>query len=113
MTGWVHEYVSTACLHALNEPRPELHSACRNDCKYGDAPEPCRCPCHGEAGTQPGRTSQVDQARDIARELYNQAWRFGNVSEELEQRVATDPALFWLRGEEREPDTWTPPEETS
>ena len=106
-TTWTHRYLSTACEHAINEGRPELHTACRNSCKYATEghPEYCVCACHGEARTQPGRTAWVDQARDVARELY----RYGYVTPEMEERVATDPALFWLRGEEAPPGEWQPP----
>lgn len=110
-TGWIHHYVSTACEHAQMESRPELHTSCRNECKYATGtPEPCQCSCHGESGTQPGRTSPVDQARDVARDLLAvvlQRPLSGPVlSPELEDRIAHDPGLFWLRGEEHPPGEW-------
>jgi hypothetical protein len=40
--GPAHGYLSTACLHALTDERPELHEACRVSCKYGA--ELCCCP---------------------------------------------------------------------
>jgi hypothetical protein len=87
-TGWVHRYVSTACMHEINDGDPDQHARCRATCKTCDAP--CEC---------------ANQARDIARELY----AVSN-DPDLWERIATDPALFWLRGEEAEPGTWTPPE---
>jgi hypothetical protein len=39
-----HFYLSTACLHAVNDP--SLHEYCRLRCKFCDAP--CQCRCHGE-----------------------------------------------------------------
>ena len=36
---FMHDYVSTACLH-------ELHEKCRQICKY--CSDPCGCPCHAE-----------------------------------------------------------------
>lgn len=101
---WVHHYVSTFCLHELHDGDPAQHDQCRQTCKACD--RSCECPNHTAGETRTAPPSWVDQARDIAREL----WNHGFVTPELEQRVATDPALFWLRGEEKPPGTWTPPE---
>jgi hypothetical protein len=58
--------------------------------------------------------SWVDQARDIARQLW--AWADlppGHpLDEALLTAIETDPALFWLRGEEQPPGTWRPPGES-
>lgn len=110
-SGWVHEYVSTACLHAQMEGRPELHAGCRNTCKFAlGEPEYCQCPCHGRTGTQPGSAGPVDQARDIAAELLAAIREHpagGTVlSPDLEERIRTDPYLFWLRGEVQSPGQW-------
>jgi len=39
----------------------------------------------------------TDQARDIARELL----RHGSIPLDVQRRIAGDPALSWLRGDER------------
>lgn len=102
-----HSYLSTACWHAQHGD-PALHTSCRNRCKF--CPGCCSCPCHGEAGTQPATGSPVDQARDIARELWAVAERL-ILPAGLRDRVSGDPALFWLRGEEQPPGEWKPEEE--
>jgi hypothetical protein len=104
-----HEYLSTACWHATYDGKPELHAGCRNSCKHAPEGEvePCVCPCHGEAGTQPGRVSWVDQARDVARELLAEIDNLAVDVGPLAERIRTDPALFWLRGEEQPPGEWT------
>jgi hypothetical protein len=93
-----HAYISTACFHGL------CGGACRKTCKYCDAP--CACPCHrGSAAALP--EPWVDQARGIARELLRYGLSASEVvPPELLHRIDTDPALFWLRGEERPPGEW-------
>jgi hypothetical protein len=89
-----HDYTSTACLH-------EQCGSCRQSCKYCDAP--CQHGCHREAGLR--AIAGVDQARGIARELLEAA-RPGalmSIDPELLRRIESDPALFWLRGEEAPP----------
>ena len=92
-----HVYVSTACFH-------EECGACRNTCKYCDAA--CSCPHHGASG---GALPQpwVDQARAVAAELLG-AICPADVPDELARRIASDPALFWLRGETQPPGEWRP-----
>lgn len=98
-----HEYLSTACLHAIRDDDASLHAACRNVCKY--CPAGCHCACHLAAGSQPGHGSPVDQARDIARTLLA-AVKAGAMPSHLDEQIRSDPALFWLRGEERPPGEW-------
>lgn len=95
-----HDYLSTACLHEAADGTPQVHDACRQTCKFCDAP--CQCPRH-EARETAGHVSRVDQARDIARELL----RHGNTLE-FQRRIKDDRTLFWLRGEEQPPGTWHP-----
>lgn len=95
-----HAYVSTACLHRLCTEK----GACRQTCKFCDAP--CACSCHPASG-RVLPAPWVDQARDIARELL----RYGlsqneAVPPELLRRIESDPALFWLRGEAAPPGEW-------
>jgi hypothetical protein len=92
-----HEYVSTACYHG------ECGS-CRNTCKFCDAP--CGHECHpGDAAR--AFTPWVDQARDMARMLLMEVRAAeGPWTPQLAERIATDPGLFWLRGEEAPPGTW-------
>ena len=99
-TGAPSAYVSTACLHRLCAEK----GACRQTCKFCDAP--CACPCHrGSAAALP--EPWVDQARNIARELLRYGLSTSEaVPPELLQRIASDPSLFWLRGEERPPGEW-------
>lgn len=94
-----HEYLSTACWHALFDGNETLHAVCRNTCKYCD--HPCGCACHGKAGHEHG-IAWVDQARNIARDLLAEieASAPTRMSTALRQRIETDPALFWLRREE-------------
>jgi len=95
-----HAYVSTACHHGEC-------GACRNTCKYCDAP--CSHGCHPASGP-PLPEPWVDQARDIARELLRCGLGTGEaVPPELLHRIASDPALFWLRGETAPPGKWAPP----
>lgn len=108
---WVHNYVSTACLHAQHEDRPELHAGCRNTCKFAQrGQELCGCPCHGEAGTQPATGSPVDQARDLTAELLGVILLAGvdldALVPDLSERLRTDPVLFWARGEAQPPGVW-------
>lgn len=93
-----HLYISTACFHGL------CGDACRQTCKYCNAP--CSHACHPVSG-QSLPEPWVDQARGIARELL----RYGLSATEavppgLLHRIATDPALFWLRGEAAPPGEW-------
>jgi hypothetical protein len=97
-------YISTACVHGLCAEK----GACRQTCKFCDAP--CACPCHrGSAAALP--EPWVDQARDVARELYEAALSHGHgvLPPVLAIRALDDPALFWLRGEERPPGEWHEP----
>ncbi|GAA3958103.1 hypothetical protein GCM10023085_45730 [Actinomadura viridis] len=109
-----HEYLSTACWHAQNDGLPDLHTSCRNSCKYAapGRPEYCVCPCHGEAGTQPGRSSWVDQARGTALRLLQHLDAAGvdlaAVDPHLARAIADDPAFFWARGEEAPSGQWRP-----
>lgn len=103
-TGWVHHYVSTACLHEINDGDPDQHDRCRATCKT--CGRPCECANHTEGEISSAPPSWVDQARDIARRLMAE-WP----SMTLAQEITTDPALFWLRGEEQPPGQRTPPEE--
>jgi hypothetical protein len=100
MTGWVHHYVSTACLHGLCDER------CRSTCKFCDAP--CEHECHPQTGDRVLPPSWVDQARDIARRLYTEV---AFLPVDLAEEIAADPHLWWLRGEEQPPGQWTPHEE--
>lgn len=52
--------------------------------------------------------SWVDQARDIARQLYEDAINAGALPVEKLQQIESDPALFWLRGEEQPHGIWQP-----
>lgn len=112
---WVHQYVSTACAHAQGEDRPDLHASCRNTCKHAPPgqPESCACPCHGDAGTQPATGSPVDQARDLTAELLGVILLAGvdldALVPDLSERLRTDPALFWARGEAMPPGQWQDP----
>jgi hypothetical protein len=105
-----HVYLSTACWHALNDGDPEMHTSCRNQCKF--CPAGCACRCHASAGTQPGRTSSVDQARGTALRLLQHLTEAGvDLAERdphLARALAEDPAFFWARGEERPPGEWRP-----
>lgn len=100
-----HNYLSTACWHELNDGRPALHTACRASCKFCD--QPCGCPIHQEDTGPPTSESWVDQARNIARELWevieHYEYEGPEVPGNLRTRIATDRALFWLRGEETPP----------
>ena len=102
-----HVYLSTACFHSQC-------GSCRKTCKYCDAP--CRCQQAGcDHRAEPGPpVAWVDQARAIARELLAEHLRPRPIREPsippaLLTRIAEDPALFWLRGEERPPGTWEVP----
>ncbi len=90
-------YISTACWHGL-------HDQCRNTCKYCSR----SCACSHHPGVAQGTVSWVDQARDIARELLESAQPGSllSMSPELLSRIKSDPALFWLRGEEQPPGEW-------
>jgi hypothetical protein len=102
-----HNYLSTACYH-------EIHGdACRNTCKFCDAP--CFCTCHrnpvsGERAAVP--KPWVAQARAIAVEFRDllvgamiQVDKLA-AAEELQRRTETDPDLFWLRGEVQPDGEW-------
>jgi hypothetical protein len=107
----VHEYLSTACWHELNDDRPALHAKCRASCKYGEnGPEFCRCPNHTEDELKASPVSWVDQARGIALRLLAVCDAVGvDLAAEdrhLARAIAEDPALFWLRGEEQPPGEW-------
>lgn len=103
-----HNYLSTACFH-------EVHGdACRKTCKFCDAP--CFCTCHrnpvsGERAAVP--EPWVDQARAVAAELLAVLRPLSGTAEgmppELEQRIANDPDLFWLRGEVQPDGEWHEP----
>jgi hypothetical protein len=84
-----HSYLSTACYHGKHG------TPCRNTCKFCDSP--CVCPCHTE-GEREWPETWVEQARGIARELRDSI-RPADVPDELQVRIGTDPALFWLRDE--------------
>lgn len=103
-----HEYLSTACFHALNDNNPDMHTSCRNSCKYCGGG--CSCECHRAAGTQPGRTSAVDQARGTALRLLQHLTDAGvDLAERdphLARALAENPVFFWARGEERPPGRW-------
>ena len=90
-----HAYVSTACVHGEC-------GACRSTCKYCDAP--CSHACHPASARglpEPG----VDQAREMALLLLAEL-SAERRTPELWQRIASDPGLFWLRGEVRPPGEW-------
>ena len=104
-----HAYLSTACWHATHDGDEQMHTACRNVCKYCD--QPCACPNHPARDGDDTFVSWVDQARDIARELLAaiQASELPQVlAPEQWHRIEDDPALFWLRGEEAPAGTWRP-----
>lgn len=101
-----HRYTSTACYHEQAAGGdPALHDACRRTCKFCDAP--CACPEHhaGETAAQVSG-AWVDQARDMARELLGLLRQAGGATYGLEAMIAEDPALFWLRGQEKPPGEW-------
>ena len=65
-------------------------------------------PVHAASG-QPLPEPWVDQARGIARELLRYGLRKNEaVPWELLDRIDSDPALFWLRGEAQPPGVWRP-----
>lgn len=116
-TTGVHEYLSTACWHELNDDRPELHGSCRASCKYapGD-PEYCVCPNHPENDSRELPPSWVDQARNVALRLLavidDAGIDLASAEPDLHERRRWDPTLFWVRGEEHLPGEWQPtPEE--
>lgn len=99
-------------LHAGRIPLEEITAEqCRATCKFCDAP--CEHGCHTGAPAGELPPAWVDQARDVARELLAAIEESRimdvRVPPELARRIEVDPALFWLRGEERAPGTWTPP----
>ena len=61
----------------------------------------------------PGRATQIDQARGIALRLLATVEAAGvdlqGVDRHLARAISEDPALFWLRGEERPPGEWRGP----
>jgi hypothetical protein len=91
-----HAYLSTACYHSKHGV------LCRQTCKYCDAP--CSCTCH--RGILP--VPWVDQARAVAAELFSAIYP-ADVPAALAQRIETDPALFWLRGEVAPDGQWHEP----
>lgn len=95
-----HYYMSTACLHERKDGQPDLHDACRRTCKF--CGRPCQCPRHASQDA-PAVTSWTDQARNMARELLALIDEQDYMPAPLGERIATDPALFWLRGEEVPP----------
>ena len=95
----VHLYTSTACWHGEC-------GGCRATCKYCD--EPCQCGCHPGGRRQP--EPWVDQARGIALELLDVVKSWSRYPDELMERIADDPGLFWLRGEVQPRGTWREPE---
>lgn len=104
-----HDYLSTACYHeGLAGGDPGLHAACRRTCKFCDAS--CSCPRHspGEPAAQVA-ASWVGQARGIARELLALLEEADAVPYKLHEQLGEDPALFWLRGEEKPPGEWKGP----
>jgi hypothetical protein len=109
VSGGPHRYLSTACHHEAADGDPALHAACRATCKFCDAR--CSCPAHrlGEAGAV-AAASGVGQAREIARELLYHALSAAPAPPRLLRRIAADPGLFWLRGEEQPPGRWSPPD---
>lgn len=59
-----HRYLSTACLHAAADDRPELHHHCATDTQRHDGthkhaatckwcPAQCTCPCHNNTRQAP------------------------------------------------------------
>ena len=96
-----HDYVSTACFHGEC-------AACRNTCKYCDAP--CSHGCH-PASAAPLPVPWVDQARGMA-VLLLAALGPDGAPDELRERIDGDPALFWLRGEAKPPGEWRGPNTT-
>lgn len=105
-----HLYLSTACFHEQASQDPGLHAACRQTCKYCDAP--CSCPGHPRGADSVETIPWVDQARTVARQLYETALLTGALPPELACRLDSDPLLFWLRGEVKPPGEWHPPGET-
>jgi hypothetical protein len=106
-----HDYLSTACWHELNDGRPALHTDCRASCKYAPgAPEHCRCPNHTEEELRASPVSWVDQARGMALRLLAACYAadvdLAKVDRHLVRAIETEPALFWLRGEEQPPGQW-------
>jgi len=101
MTTPMHDYLSTACGHGNC-------ANCRLTCKFCDSP--CQHGCHQQDGTKDLPPSWVDQARDIARELWgfltHPEYEGSSIPPWLADRVRDDPALFWLRGEEQPPGRW-------
>jgi hypothetical protein len=93
-----HPYLSTACFHGEC-------GACRNTCKYCNAV--CSHACHPGSGRDLPEP-WVDQARGIAAELLDAIYP-ADVPDELERRIASDAALFWLRGEATPPGEWHGP----
>lgn len=95
-----HEYISTACLHGQ-------HGSCRKTCKFCDAS--CRCrQCHWDVSADAVPEPWVDQARKMASDLLA-ILPPAYIPEHLRQRIAEEPALFWLRGEVQPDGVWTPP----
>lgn len=102
-----HHYLSTACWHAQYDSDKSMHAGCRNQCKF--CPGCCVCPCHGEAGTQPG-ISHVDVERDRFIRLLAVVREHGidlaKAEPDLHEAFLYDPAMFWLRGEVQPAGTW-------
>lgn len=100
----MHEYLSTACWHELNDNDPDLHTSCRQTCKTCD--RPCSCPSHPTDDDPTAPPAWVDQARDLAVELL--ALVDLTQHPELAERIATDRHLFWARNEVQQSGEWRP-----
>lgn len=113
----VHDYLSTACWHELNDGRPTLHAQCRATCKFAEGePEYCSCPNHPEQDNAPAPLPWVDQARSVAVRLLAALGGPGGLAEAdpaLYREYRTDPGWFWLRGEVQPPGEWRPASDDS
>lgn len=113
-SGGQHEYTSTACWHAVEDNRPELHSSCRATCKYapGNQVEYCMCLCHAQGIRPPIMQPWVDQAREVAESLLAVINAHGidlNVAAPKLAAQLKTPETFWIRGEAQPPGRWIPP----
>jgi hypothetical protein len=91
-----HAYLSTACRH-------DKCGVCRQTCKYCGAS--CLHGCHPEGVPPKAPASWVDQARGMALRILAACYAadvdLTAVDRHLASAIATDPSLFWLRGEEQ------------